>query len=153
MSSRWHALHFNIWLLWCLCTPSVYTSFKGALTKTCILFMVTTLIKKGHSLNLISHGHNFALYLFHAAGPPLSGPWYWQGWHQRRALTLGELGLPAVSNQVYFEVRDTWTPRAKAATSPTPRQPPSHSSLQPPSPLVPQIASTAVLVPDVATLQ
>lgn len=58
--------------------------------------------------------------LLHAAGPPLSGPWYWQGWHQRRALTLGELGLPAVSNQVYFEVRDTRTPRAKAATSPPP---------------------------------
>ncbi len=58
-----------------------------------------------------------------AAGLPLSGPWYWQGWHQRRALTPGELGLPAVSNQVYFEVRDTWTPRAKAATSPPPRTP------------------------------
>lgn len=54
---------------------------------------------------------------FAAAGLPLSRPWYWQGWHQRRALTRGELGLPAVSNQVYFEVRDTWTPRAKAATS------------------------------------
>lgn len=34
---------------------------------------------------------------------------------------VGELRLPAVSNQVYFEVRDTWTLRAKAATSPTPR--------------------------------
>lgn len=62
---------------------------------------------------------------FAAAGLPLSRPWYWQGWHQRRALTPGELGLPAVSNQVYFRVRDTWTPRAKAATSPavhTPHQ-------------------------------
>ena len=58
-------------------------------------------------------------------------PWFWQGWHQRRALTLGELGLPAVSNQVYFEVRDTGTPRAKAAASPTPS--PHHDS-QPLSP-------------------
>lgn len=69
--------------------------------------------KKGHSLNLISLGHCRPLHL------PVFGPWYWQGWHQRGALTLGELGLPAVSNQVYFEVRDTWTPRAKAATNPT----------------------------------
>lgn len=57
-------------------------------------------------------------FTFSAAGLLLSRPWYWQGWHQRRALTPGELGLPAVSNQVYFEVRDTRTPRAKAATSP-----------------------------------
>lgn len=72
------------------------------------------------------HGKRPALpFTFAAAGLPLSRPWYWQGWHQRRALTPGELGLPAVSNQVYFEVRDTRTPRAKAATSPvlhTPHQ-------------------------------
>lgn len=104
--------------------------------------------KRGHFLTLISHRH--LVFTFAAAGLPLSRPWYWQGWHQRRALTLGELGLPAVNNQVYFEVRDTWTPRAKAAASPALHTPPT--SLQPPSPLVPEIPSTAVLVPDVAKL-
>lgn len=120
-----------------------------ALTKTWKLFMAKTFIKKrGNFLTLISHRH--LVFTFAAAGLPLSRPWYWQGWHQRRALTLGELGLPAVNNQVYFEVRDTWTPRAKAAASPTLHTPPT--SLQPPSPLVPEIPSTAVLVPDVAKL-
>lgn len=117
------------------CRSSSCALFRGSFTQTFKLFMVTTFIKKkkkGHSLNLISHGHSPPRYLYRAAGLPLSGPWYWQGWHQRRALTLGELGLPAVSNQVYFEVRDTWTPRAKAATSPTPQPP--QPSLQPPSP-------------------
>lgn len=65
---------------------------------------------------------------------------------------MGELGLTAVSNQVYFEVRDTQTPRAKAATSPSP-SPSLKLSLQPPSPSVPQIAVTSVLDPDVGSLQ
>lgn len=80
------------------------------------LFMVTTFMKK-QAILWISFGRD-TLYLCSTAALPLSRPWYWQGWHQRRALTLGELGLPAVSNQVYFEVRDTWTPRARAATRP-----------------------------------
>lgn len=131
------------------CVSPVCSWFRGALTKTWKLFMVTTFIKKGHFLNLISHKRTALPFTFAAAGLPLSRPWYWQGWHQRRALTQGELGLPAVSNQVYFEVRDTWTPRAKAETSPTP---PHKPSSQPPSPLVPQIPSTAVLFPDVTML-
>lgn len=80
-------------------------------------------------------------------GLPLCGLWRWQGWHQRRALTPGELGLPAVSNQIYFEVRDTQTPRAKVATSPAPHPPLTQPATS--QPLVLQIAGTAVLVPDV----
>lgn len=100
-----------------------------------------------------SFGAHTALPLtFAAAGLPLSRPWYWQGWHQRRALTQGELGLPAVSNQVYFEVRDTRTPRAKAATGPVVHTPQQNRACNLQTPPVLQIPSTAVLLPDVATV-
>lgn len=132
---------------------SVWVWFSGALTKNLKVIYGNNLHKKKkvHFLNIISHGHMVLLFTFAAVGVPLSRPWYWQGWHQSSGLTWGELGLPAVSNQVYFEVRDAWTPRAKAATSPTSRIPPP---TQPTTskPLVPQIPSTAVLVPDVAKL-
>lgn len=97
------------------------------------LFMVTTSIKIAFSDSHFAWPrcpptHPPPL-TFAAAGLLLSRPWYWQGWHQRRALTPGELGLPAVSNQVYFEVRDTRTPRAKAVQLCTPQ---SHNLRAPP---------------------